>query len=62
MCPADHRAAAGPDPEIEVTDEMLVAGERALLEIGCTDADPAVCALRAYEAMERVRRTFQEKD
>jgi hypothetical protein len=46
--------------EIEVTDEMIEAGERALLAIGCTD-DPGVCALVAFEAMWRARHTLQKE-
>jgi hypothetical protein len=32
-------------PEIEITDEMIDAGERALIEIGCVDNDLGACAL-----------------
>jgi hypothetical protein len=49
-------------PEIEITDEMILAGERALLDIGCGDFDPDVCARVAFEAMWKARHTSQKTD
>jgi hypothetical protein len=49
-------------PEVEITDEMIEAGERALLDIGCGDSDPSVCATVAFEAMYKVMRTSQKTD
>jgi hypothetical protein len=53
--PAEAGEAGAPEDKIEITDEMIEAGERALLDIGCTDNDPGVCALAAFEAMWKAR-------
>jgi hypothetical protein len=52
---ADRPPTKPPD-EIEITDAMIDAGERALLEIGCQDNDPGACALAAFRAMRKAEK------
>ena len=57
---ADTKTLDAGAPKIEVTPEMIEAGERALRAIGCND-DPDVLAQVAFKAMWGAMRTFQKK-